>query len=161
MRTSAVLLAAAAVSISACHSAPPPPPPIPRVLSDSEAMAATWVQAHGLQFTLGDSMPNAADRAQIVSLAGDARIVGFSELNEGTREFPLIVRRSLFALADGAGFRGIAIQAPMPEALEVDRYVRTGQGDIRRLLRQIDSSPSGSGSKFEVVQIVRRGWLWP
>ena len=155
MRTSAVLLAAAAVSISACHSAPPPPPPIPRVLSDSEAMAATWVQAHGLQFALGDSMPNAADRAQIVSLAGDARIVGFSELNEGTREFPLIVRRSLFALADGAGFRGIAIQAPMPEALEVDRYVRTGQGDIRRLLRALGQWRWESREMLDLVAAIR------
>ena len=53
-------------------------------------------------------------------------------------------------------------------ALEKDRELRYQtvsdfRADIRRLLRQIDSSPSGSGSgeKYEVVQIVRRGWLWP
>src|SRR5690349_12739309 len=119
MRASVVLFAAACAVLSACHSAPPPPPPAPRVLSDSATMAIAWVQSHAQQFTLGDSMPSAADRAQIIALAGDARIVGFSELNEGSRELPLIVRRSLFALADGAGFRGLAIQAPMAEALEV------------------------------------------
>jgi Tol biopolymer transport system component len=54
------------------------------------------------------------------------------------------------------------------KALEKDRELRYQtvsdfRADIRRLLRQIDSSPSGSGSgeKYEVVQIVRRGWLWP
>jgi len=137
MRVSAFLIAAAVALLSACHSAPPAPPPAPRVLSDSATIALAWIQSHAPQFTLGDSTPNAADRAQIISLAGDARIVGFSELNEGTRELPLIVRRSVLALADGAGFRGLAIQAPMAEALEVDRYVRTGKGDIRQLLRTL------------------------
>jgi erythromycin esterase len=155
MRTPAILLAAAAILASACHSAPPPPPPIPRVISDSAALALNWVQSHGQQFTLGDSMPNAADRAQIVALAGDAKIVGFSELNEGTREFPLIVRRSLFALAEGAGFRGIAIQAPMAEALEVDRYVRTGRGDIRRLLRALGQWRWESREMQDLVAAIR------
>jgi erythromycin esterase len=100
-------------------------------------------------------MPNAADRAQIVSLAGDAKIVGFTELNEGTREFPLIVRRALFALADGAGFRGLAIQAPMPEALEVDRYVRTGQGDVRRLLRALGNWRWEDREMLDLVNAIR------
>jgi erythromycin esterase len=154
MRFFAPLLVAS-VFVSACHSAPPPPPPAPHVLSDSAAIALAWVQSHAGQFTLGDSVPNAADRAQIVALAGDAKIVGFTELNEGTREFPLIVRRSLFALAEGAGFRGLAIQAPMPEALEVDRYVRTGRGDIRRLLRTLGNWRWESREMLDLVNAMR------
>jgi erythromycin esterase len=118
-------------------------------------MAIAWVQSHAQQFTLGDSMPSAADRAQIIALAGDARIVGFSELNEGSRELPLIVRRSLFALADGAGFRGLAIQAPMAEALEVDRYVRTGQGDIRKLLRTLGNWRWEDREMLDIVTAIR------
>src|SRR6185437_11069518 len=45
---------------------------------------------------------------------------------------------TLFTLAD-SGVRGLALQAPMAEAMEVDRYVRTGSGDPRRLLRQLGS----------------------
>ena len=155
MRVSALLLVAASGFLSACHSAPPAPPPAPRVLSDSAAIALAWVQSHGQQFTLGDSMPNAADRAQIVALAGDAKIVGFTELSEGTREFPLIVRRALFALAESAGFRGFALQAPMAEALEVDRYVRTGQGDIRRLLRTLGNWRWEDREMLDLVTAVR------
>jgi erythromycin esterase len=118
-------------------------------------MAIAWLQSHAQQFTLGDSMPNAADRAQIISLAGDARLVGFSELNEGSRELPLIVRRALFALADGAGFRGLAIQAPMAEALEVDRYVRTGQGDIKRLLRTLGNWRWEDREMLDIVTAIR------
>jgi erythromycin esterase-like protein len=155
MRVSAFLLVTASVFLGACHSAPQAPPPAPRVLSDSAAIALAWVQSHGQQFTLGDSMPNAADRAQIVALAGDAKIVGFTELNEGTREFPLIVRRALFALAEGAGFRGLAIQAPMAEALEVDRYVRTGVGDIRRLLRTLGNWRWEDREMLAIVNAIR------
>jgi erythromycin esterase-like protein len=59
-------------------------------------------------------------------------------MTEGTNEFPLVVRRALFALADN-GVRGLAIQAPMAEAMDIDRYVRTGVGvgDIRRMLRPL------------------------
>ena len=122
----------------ACHRAPPPPPPAPRALGDSASAALQWVQTHNAAITLADSVPAADERRQIGALAAGARIVGFSELTEGTSEFPEIVLRTLVALAD-SGFRGVAIQAPMPEALEVDRYVRTGEGDPRRALRALGS----------------------
>ena len=87
---------------------------------------------------LADSTPGSEERTRIAAIASGARIVGFSELTEGTSEFPEIVRRSLVTLAD-SGFRGIALQVPMPEALEVDRYVRSGIGDPRRLLHALGS----------------------
>ena len=135
---SAFASSTAVLLLAACHSAPPPPPPAPHPLGDSAAAALQWVQAHSGAFTLADSVPGADERRQIGALAGGARIVGFSELTEGTSEFPAIVLRTLVALAD-SDFRGVAIQAPMPEALEVDRYVRTGVGDPRRLLRGLGS----------------------
>src|SRR5512146_2599072 len=120
--------------LSACHSAPPPPPPAPRVLGDSAAAALQWVETHASAIALADSTPAAAERQQLGALVSGARIVGFSELTEGTNEFPGVVLRTLVARG-GSGFRGVAIQAPMPEALGVDRYVRTGVGEPRRLLR--------------------------
>lgn len=136
-RTLAVVTAIAI--IAACHSAPPPPPPPPVPLSDSAAAAVRWVDAHAAPFGASDSVASAAEQHNIIALAGDARIVGFSELTEGTHEFPLTVRRALFTLADSAGVRGLAIQAPMPEAMELDRYVRTGVGDPKRLLHTLGS----------------------
>ena len=141
MHTSAKssLLIAALSLAAACRSAPPvqaaPPPP----LSDSATAALRWVEAQAAPFTITDSIANAGERARLLALVGDARIVGVSELTEGTRELPNVIRRMLFALADSAGFRGLAIQAPMAEAMEVDRYVRTGNGDLRRLLQPLGS----------------------
>lgn len=75
----------------------------------------------------------------LAGLAEGARVIGFSELSEGTHEFPYIIRRALFALAESSHVRGLAIQAPMAEAMEVDRYVRTGVGDPEKLLRSLNS----------------------
>jgi erythromycin esterase len=60
-------------------------------------------------------------------------------MTEGTRELPNIIRHMVLSLGDSAGLRGLAIQAPMPEALEVDRFVRSGVGDPRRLLQALGS----------------------
>jgi erythromycin esterase len=107
-------------------------------LSDSAASALQWVQAHALPFAIADSIPASSERARIAALVGNAQIIGVSELTEGTRELPMIIRHLVLTLAD-SGLRGLAIQAPMAEALEVDRYVRTGVGDPRRLLQALGS----------------------
>jgi erythromycin esterase len=122
--------------LAACHSAPPPPPPPAVPLSDSANAALEWVQSHAVSFGTGDSVAASAERNAIFALTSGARIIGFSELNEGTHEFPYVVRRTLLALAD-SGVRGIAIQASMADAMEIDRYVRGGNGDARRLLRTL------------------------
>jgi erythromycin esterase len=124
------------IAIAACHSAPPPPPAPPPPLSDSATAALRWVQSHTESFVIADSVASSTERARIVALLGDARIIGVSELTEGTAQFPDIIGRTLFALTE-AGVRGLVIQAPMAEAMEVDRYVRTGTGDLRRLLRPL------------------------
>ena len=134
--TRSLAAAALIIGLVACHSAPPPPPPPPVPLSDSAAAALQWVGAHAASFGGNDSVASGAERAAIYSLTAGARVIGFSELNEGTHEFPYIVRRTLFALAD-SGVRGIALQASMADAMEIDRYVRGSNGDARRLLRNL------------------------
>jgi erythromycin esterase-like protein len=125
-------------TLDACRGAPPPPPTPPPVLSAHGAAALRWVNANTGGFTLSDSMNLDRDRRALAPLVNGARVFGLSELTEGTDEFPDIVRRTLFALAD-SGFRGVAIQGPMPEALELNRWVQTSQGDPRRIMRALGS----------------------
>ncbi len=136
-----LLTLAIASALAACHKAPPLPPPTLSPLSDSAIAALGWVQTHNGPFAPGDTVAGAEERARLFSLTAGARIIGFSELVEGTHEFPYIMRRSLLALAD-SGVRGIALQASMADAMEVDRYVRGGAGDLRRMLRTLN--PPGS-----------------
>jgi len=134
----AILTLAASLVASACSHPPPPPPAPPPALSDSAAAALTWVQSHVSPIVLHDSTPPADERRGLFALASGARILGLSELTEGTAQFPEIMRRTLVALAD-SGFKAVAVQAPMAEALQVDRYVRGGDGDVRRLLHSLGS----------------------
>jgi erythromycin esterase-like protein len=139
MRTSALLfvLVSSAAAAMACHSAPPPPPPAPRVLGDSEVAALRWVDTHASSFDIADSVASPAERAQLATLAGTARVFGMSELSGGSHEFPYIVRRTVLGLGESGHVRGLAIQAPMAEAMELDRYVRGGSGDALKLLRAL------------------------
>lgn len=131
-------LVIAAAAAAACSHAPPAPVLPPPPLSDSAAAALSWVQSHATPIAIHDSTPTADERRGLFALASGARVLGLSELTEGTAEFPEIVRRTLVTLSD-SGFKAVAIQAPMPEALEVDRYVRGGPGDVRRLLHALGS----------------------
>jgi erythromycin esterase len=143
------------VVATACHSAPPPPPAPPPALSDSAAAALRWIESHTAALSLIDSTPRASERDALAGIAGDARIIGLSELTEGTHEFPLIVRKTLFGLADTLHVRGLAIQAPMAEALEVDRFVRTGTGDPRRLVRTLGSWRWETPEMLALIQAIR------
>jgi erythromycin esterase len=150
-----ILCAAAALIVAAaCHSAPPPPPPAPVPLSDSATAALQWVQSNATPFAPNDSVASGAERARLYAITSGARIVGLSEVNEGTHEFPYLVRRTLFALAD-SGVRGLAVQGPMAEALEIDRYVRGGGGDPRRLLQTLGSWRYDSRDMLALVEAMR------
>jgi erythromycin esterase len=144
---------------AACHQAPPLPPPTLPPLSDSAIAALGWVQTHTGPFAPSDSVAGAEERARLFALTTGARIIGFSELVEGTHEFPYIVRRAVLALAD-SGVRGIALQASMADAMEVDRYVRGGNGDLRRMLRTLNPPGSERIATRETAALIEALRAW-
>src|SRR5690349_24531061 len=85
--------------IAACNHAPPIPVAPPAPLSDSASAALTWVQSHLSPIALHDSTPTADERRGLLSLASGARILGLSELTEGTSQFPQIVQRARVTLS--------------------------------------------------------------
>jgi erythromycin esterase-like protein len=160
MRSSRLILAAAVVALFACHRTPPAPPPAPLPLSDSAVAAVSWVQSNATGFTPDDSTnANDPERAKLYALTAGARVIGFSEMVEGTHELPYIMRRALLALAD-SGVRGIALQASMADAMEVDRYVRGGPGDLRRMLRALNPPASQRIATHEMAALVEALRTW-
>jgi erythromycin esterase len=154
-RFASLFVAGAVIVAVGCHSAPPPPPPVVIPLSGPSAQALQWVQSNANAISIADSLRIGLDQSRLASFVGDARIVGISELTEGTREFPGLVRHLLFALADSANVRGLAIQAPMPEAMEVDRYVRSGTGDLKRILRTLGSPRWETPEMTSLINAIR------
>lgn len=59
----------------------------------------------------------------------DATIVGMGEATHGTREFFQFKHRLVRYMAEELGLRVFAIEAHFSETFEIDRYIRTGEGD--------------------------------
>jgi erythromycin esterase len=156
IRRSFVLLSAVATLAVAggCHSKAPEVVPPPRPLSDSAAAALRWVDAHAIPITVRDSTQLIIDRSPLVAFVGNARVLGVSELTEGTHQFGAMMLSILQTLS-AEGFRGIAVQAPMAEAMEVDRYVRTGVGNPRQWLRSLGSSHWNTQEVLNIVEWIR------
>lgn len=160
MRSFRLCLVLAVFAVDACQKAPPPPPAAPIPLTDSATAAIGWVQSNATGFTPDDSTTaNTPERARLYELTSGARVIGFSELVEGTHELPYIMRRTLFALAD-SGVRGIALQASMADAMDVDRYVRGGPGDLRRMLRTLNPPGSQRIATHETAALVEALRTW-
>jgi len=99
------------------------------------ASASAWLLANATPFATDDPTAPLDDLEPLRSLVGDARLVGFGEGSHGTREFFRMKHRALEFLVERMGFTVFAIEASFPEALDVDRYVRTGEGDPSALVR--------------------------
>ena len=132
-------MAAALLATAGCRSKKPVVVAPPAPLDAASAAALRWIDAHAVAFPIGaeDAGASAPIVTALQSFVGGARVVGISELTEGTHEFPAIIRQILRVGGGDGGFRGLAVQASMAEAFELDRYVRTGTGNPQRLLRAL------------------------
>ena len=74
------------------------------------------------------------DVAPFGTAVGDARIVALGEATMGTREFFQIKHRLLEYLVREKGFTVFAISANWQEAIRLDLYVKSGDGDAKALL---------------------------
>ncbi len=74
------------------------------------------------------------DLAPFGTAVGDARIVALGEATYGTREFFQIKHRLFEYLVLEKGFTVFAINANWPEAVSLDLYIKSGEGDPKALL---------------------------
>ncbi len=74
------------------------------------------------------------DLAALKEKIGGARVVALGEATHGTREFFQMKHRLLEFLVSEMGFTAFGIEATLPEAFEVDRWVVNGEGDPAKAL---------------------------
>ena len=67
-------------------------------------------------------------------VVGDARIVALGEATHGTRDFFQLKHRMVEYLATRKGFTIFSIEANMPEAYRLNKFVLSGEGDPKQLL---------------------------
>lgn len=96
--------------------------------------AGAWIREHAIPLATVEAGHGFADLQPLRGLVGDARIVALGEATHGTREFFQLKHRILEFLVSELGFDVFAIEATLPEAMDVNRYVLTGEGDPERAL---------------------------
>lgn len=125
---------------------PSPAPASPQV--------EAWIRANALRLSGVEAGRDRSDLAPFTAMARDATVVSLGEATHGTADFFQLKHRLLEHLVLELGFRVFAIEANLPEALAVDEYLQTGQGDPVKL---IGSLYFWTWNTEEVLALVR--WM--
>jgi erythromycin esterase len=118
------------------------------------AEAAAWIAQHAIPLATTEPGSGTSDLQPIRSIVGNARVVALGEATHGTREFFQLKHRMLEFLVEEMGFTAFEIEASMPVAFDVDRYVLTGEGDPAGLLSGLEN---WTWDTQEVLDLVR--WM--
>lgn len=122
-----------------------------------EANAARdWIREHAIPLVTVEAGHGSADLEPIRDIVGDARIVALGEATHGTREFYQLKHRMLEFLVSELDFDIFAIEASLPEALAVNRYVLTGEGDPARALAGMYFWITDTEEVLELIHWMRR-----
>lgn len=77
-----------------------------------------------------------ADLRPLSRMVGDAAVVGIGEATHSSHEFFSLKHRAFCALVEHRGFTTFALEASWSTGLTLDRYVVSGVGDPREIMRR-------------------------
>jgi erythromycin esterase len=115
-----------------------------------------WIQEHAIPLATVEAGHGFADLQPLREVIGDVRIVALGEATHGTREFFQLKHRMLEFLVSELGFDVFAIEATLPEAMDVNRYVLTGDGDPGRALAGMYFWTWDTEEVLELIRWMRR-----
>jgi erythromycin esterase-like protein len=142
MRTALALVAGAAIALV----------PVSANAAGSDPVTG-WVSRTANPLRTVDPAAPLDDLAPLRRSIGGARIVGLGESVHFASEELTLKHRVLRLLVERMGFRSIAWEEQWTAGLQVDRYIRTGKGDLTQLMGQL--SPQWNNA--EVAATLR--WL--
>ncbi|MCP4218211.1 MAG: erythromycin esterase family protein [bacterium] len=93
-----------------------------------------WIRANAIPFKSADPQSDYGELMPLKKMVGKRHIVALGEACHGTSEFFKMKHRLTRFLAREMGFTIFAIEANMPEARAVNRYVLHGEGDPAKVL---------------------------
>ena len=104
--------------------------------SDSRAFIE-WVSEHEIAVESLDSSLPGTDVESLREAIGFARVVGVGESRHDTREQLLLKGLLVRHLIEDLGFRALILEESFPHAESLDRYVTSGEGDLRDLMNRL------------------------
>lgn len=72
---------------------------------------------------------------EVLDFLKNSQIVGLGEATHGTREFFQMKFRIFKYLVEKHGFKIFGFEADFAESIYIDRYITTGEGDLRQLMK--------------------------
>lgn len=96
-----------------------------------------WVETTAVELTTVNPEEPMNDLSSLSSVIGDTRIVSLGEATHATRENFLMKHRLLRYLVEEEGFRVFLLEVNLPETLDINHYVLTGEGNPEELLEGI------------------------
>jgi erythromycin esterase-like protein len=100
-----------------------------------EQAAVSWIRQNAIPLKTVEAGNGFTDMEALDKVVGNARIVALGEATHGTREFFQLKHRMVEYLATRKDFTIFSIEASMPEAYRLNKYVLDGEGDPKQLLK--------------------------
>lgn len=114
-----------------------------------------WLRSNTVPFLTEDARAPDDDLQSLRDIIGNTRVVGLGEGTHGTREFFRMKHRVFAYLVRNLGFNKFSMEAGLPEALAIDHYVQTGEGDPESFVRQLGYWPWKTEEVFDLVRWMR------
>ena len=103
----------------------------------SEQQIIEWVSSHSIPLNSVLPGSNSEDLLPLKDIIGDARIVSLGEPTHGSREVFQLKHRMIEYLVSEMGFNVFALECPLGEAYDINRYVVDGIGSPEKALAGI------------------------
>ncbi|ROO88154.1 erythromycin esterase [Actinocorallia herbida] len=102
---------------------------------EERAAVLAWIEERSRPVASVDPAAPLDDLRPLLSMVGDASVVGYGAGTRGAHELFDLQTRIARLLVEEGGFRAVAFEVDRGFGLRLDEYVRTGEGDLRALLK--------------------------
>lgn len=116
----------------------------------------SWLATSAIRLNTVEAGHGFADMQPLRETVANARVVTLGEATHGTREFFQLKHRMLEFLVTELGFNIFAIEATMPEAFDINRFVLTGEGDPAKGLAGLYFWTWDTEEVLEMIHWMRR-----
>jgi erythromycin esterase len=99
---------------------------------DADAVTS-WIDDNAHPLTSLDPRTPLADLEPLAHLVRDATVVGLGASTRGAHELSTLMHRVLRFLVEDMGFRSLAVEDDWTTGIQINEYLRTGNGDPRAL----------------------------
>jgi len=115
----------------------------------------SWITQHAIPLKTVNPQGPLDDLEPLRQIVGTASIVGLGEATHGSHEFFTMKHRLLEFLVEKMGFTMFSLEGDWSTGEQMNRYVLTGQGDVRALPPQLLGMDYNTQEMLALVQWMR------